>query len=583
MKQLLHTSTDGCHIVVAFHDTVYYYDHRKRRGTIYELLPTKRSVNNNATTGSKHHHENDATSSVAANQSTKAPVPEPVDPHEVQAVAVVTTNNNNNHHSTIWCAVARYDKSLTLYSFEEATAPNEDDMNSADDITKGESSNVVEMKMISPYLMHHTAKRVSSLAFATVPRPTTTTDSCLDLTVIVAGDVVGDANAYSLQQQQQQQQPAVGDERHDLDDDGDDHDNDAADDMPDQIVTKHRRLLLGHTASMLTSVHIVTESMSTTESNNIMNDNVTRSMKRQFILTSDRDEKIRVSRFPDTFCIEGYLLGHTAFVSSVAPIPSAFVSNGKNRCVSVGGDCTIRLWDYSTCHELAVASTDVESIKTETEQSTFIRANDDVTDKNEAVESDSPTTGPIPTKVAVATDGSMITTIYDECLTMDFWLVRTDHNNGSDDSTCTFDRIFRWTCPGQPFGMAFLDDKHFVLVMQEPYYMQQFKIICNDDTAVTTIVDVVAVDSDPCRTIQQSADERDILMTDALLEKDEYGCLKMGKMSERRGGAAVHPWNNFSRKETYADRLRRFRKRRREERLQQQQQQQLEESSQSQT
>ena len=51
----------------------------------------------------------------------------------------------------------------------------------------------------------------------------------------------------------------------------------------------------------------------------------------EYILTADRDEKIRLSRYPNAYNIEGYCLGHTEFVSHVKLIDS-------NRIISASGD-----------------------------------------------------------------------------------------------------------------------------------------------------------------------------------------------------------------------------------------------------
>lgn len=37
----------------------------------------------------------------------------------------------------------------------------------------------------------------------------------------------------------------------------------------------------------------------------------------RYILTVDRDEKLRISHYPQTFIIENFCLGHTAFINSV--------------------------------------------------------------------------------------------------------------------------------------------------------------------------------------------------------------------------------------------------------------------------
>ena len=61
-----------------------------------------------------------------------------------------------------------------------------------------------------------------------------------------------------------------------------------------------------------------------------------------YIITSDRDEKIRVSRFPNAYNIHCYCLGHTDFVTSIQ-----VVSNfQENILISASGDGTIRTWKY---------------------------------------------------------------------------------------------------------------------------------------------------------------------------------------------------------------------------------------------
>jgi tRNA (guanine-N(7)-)-methyltransferase subunit TRM82 len=58
-----------------------------------------------------------------------------------------------------------------------------------------------------------------------------------------------------------------------------------------------------------------------------------------FVLSGDRDEKIRVSQFPDGHNIETFCLGHTQFVSQIE-----FVDAGL--LVSGGGDDFLALWNW---------------------------------------------------------------------------------------------------------------------------------------------------------------------------------------------------------------------------------------------
>lgn len=62
---------------------------------------------------------------------------------------------------------------------------------------------------------------------------------------------------------------------------------------------------------------------------------------RTYVLTADRDEHIRVSRYPQSFVIEGFCLGHEAFVSTLL-VPSW----DKMQLVSGGGDEFLLRWDW---------------------------------------------------------------------------------------------------------------------------------------------------------------------------------------------------------------------------------------------
>lgn len=133
-------------------------------------------------------------------------------------------------------------------------------------------------------MVHVTAKRSSCLTFAW--------SKSLGGMILV-GDLVGDATAFPLQG------------------------------------TRKGRLLLGHTASMLTGIRLVGTDT---------------------LLTADRDEKVRVSSFPQTCIIKGFLLGHSAFLCSID-------TTVDNFCVTCGGDFTVRLWKLSTFSQVAQVDT----------------------------------------------------------------------------------------------------------------------------------------------------------------------------------------------------------------------------------
>lgn len=89
---------------------------------------------------------------------------------------------------------------------------------------------------------------------------------------------------------------------------------------------------LGHTSSVIT--HIAFPRVSC------------RSAHPRVVITCDRNEKIRVSAWPQTSVINAFCLGHTAFVSR-----AAFIGDSC-QLVSCGGDGMLRLWDTNTGFEI---------------------------------------------------------------------------------------------------------------------------------------------------------------------------------------------------------------------------------------
>ncbi len=88
-------------------------------------------------------------------------------------------------------------------------------------------------------------------------------------------------------------------------------------------------LLLGH-VSMLTAICVGT---TTTD----------QGVAREYIITADRDEHIRVSRgMPQAHVIEGFCLGHEDFVSRLCVAPGG----RAGVLISGGGDDDLFVWDW---------------------------------------------------------------------------------------------------------------------------------------------------------------------------------------------------------------------------------------------
>lgn len=70
--------------------------------------------------------------------------------------------------------------------------------------------------------------------------------------------------------------------------------------------------------------------------------NVWQTHDAKYIITCDRDEKIRVSCYPNTYNIQTYCMGHKEFVNHIAQIPHA-----NEFLLSTSGDGTVKIWNYT--------------------------------------------------------------------------------------------------------------------------------------------------------------------------------------------------------------------------------------------
>lgn len=69
----------------------------------------------------------------------------------------------------------------------------------------------------------------------------------------------------------------------------------------------------------------------------------------RYIVSSDRDEKIRVTNYPQSEVVESYCLGHLEYVSAIEEVKT---EQHGNILVSISGDRTLRLWQYTDGKEL---------------------------------------------------------------------------------------------------------------------------------------------------------------------------------------------------------------------------------------
>ena len=98
-----------------------------------------------------------------------------------------------------------------------------------------------------------------------------------------------------------------------------------------KILNFEHRLLLGHVSLLTDLVCIGLDSADSPSGR-----------RREYIITSDRDEHIRVSRsVPQAHIIEGYCQGHTEFISKIC-VPQ----NNPRLLISAGGDGLLLIWDW---------------------------------------------------------------------------------------------------------------------------------------------------------------------------------------------------------------------------------------------
>ncbi|OMH81355.1 tRNA (guanine-N(7)-)-methyltransferase non-catalytic subunit wuho [Zancudomyces culisetae] len=86
--------------------------------------------------------------------------------------------------------------------------------------------------------------------------------------------------------------------------------------------------------------------------NGIQNCDVGDSTNSEYVVTADRDEKIRISCYPNAYEIQSYCLGHKEFVTSIN-IPSI----NPNIIISGSGDLAIKVWELLTGKELLTVET----------------------------------------------------------------------------------------------------------------------------------------------------------------------------------------------------------------------------------
>jgi len=396
-------------------------DHR-----IIELLPDTTCPPNNGSK-SQVNEENDS-----SNKGLSTAMIEQKEMNTIQAV----TSQWLEERRTLLFAVSRYDKSLAIYSIladEIGEAKAEDQT-----LPTGEGC----VLKIKPIIIHKTNKRSCSLSFALIPPEDKDKKSII---IVVAGDLNGDATAYPTEM--------YGDNEMEKD---------------KQL---SRRILLGHTASVLTSVEIIGSK----------------------ILTSDRDEKVRVSSFPQTFNVEGYLLGHSSYISDVKIIRTKLAGS---KCITCSGDGTMRLFDYESFEQNTQINIPVQS--------------QDKTDETDGK------ILPSPVRLAIDNAGAIVAVIYDA-----FNVVQLFSISIKSDGTASLKLMQDIECPSCPLGVIFGMDDSINILTTEPKIIKLFP---GEDGLYIFVEDQISV------MLNDIVGSQCTTMPKSLLEKDETtGKLKLTK------------------------------------------------------
>ena len=367
-------------------------------------------------------------------------------------------------------------------------------------------------------------KRARSLAFCNVPSSSAGGVECH---AVLVGDLSGDALAFPL------------------------------------VKGAPPRLLLGHTASVLTGLKVVTST----------DDEV----RGKLLLTSDRDEKIRISCFPETHITKDYLLGHDLFISSMDAV-SKGVANGKAWCVSGSGDGTVRLWDYDSFKQIGMVPivlkpSDKNDSAKETEPSGGKGIDSHDFDEGAGEGTDEDCDEPeiaVPLAVGLSHHADRIVVARDGINAVDIHPIPSPSTASPLSSFISLHKRQTLDCPSQPLALGWLPDGSFLVLVGDPEYLLHFKPCSGGGDEYENVSPTSAF----CTSLRNAVGER-ISMPESTLERDSFGKLVLQKIRlleddeqddnpKEKNGGGLH-WQDAGRKVTAKMAEQRRRKRKREQ------------------
>ena len=352
--------------------------------------------------------------------------------------------------NVVLCAVSRCDKTISVYKINVS-------------VMQSKSEKSVQ---IQPDLVYKSPKRCSALTFAQLK----------ENTLLLGGDMCGDIIAYSTDNVQK------------------------------------RQLLLGHTASAITSIKVAT-----------LDNN------QQVILSADRDEKVRISHFPACFVIDGFLLGHTAFVSSID------VSQGTKKCITCSGDGSVILWDFTTHQRL--------SLPLHFEDSNLVKQSE--TGKNSKYPN-------IHTNVAIHPSGKLAIALRNLCQKIEVFDTAGDKLLQKDAIDC------RSTVLYASFGVFSGQDSLLIYTNQSPF-LRHYEV--SENFNLKDVSEISPLSRAVHEAVAQTSQGKDDI-PNSIIELDEWGNLMLNKSKENPNQQPKKPvWNTFERKKRDMEKEREKRKR----------------------
>jgi tRNA (guanine-N(7)-)-methyltransferase subunit TRM82 len=522
MKQLIHHSgpattlalNDQAFTIIELEKSVKAVNPKRTTTLIFELCTGKSTQKSESTEISKHENEdleNHDESNNNNNNSNNDQNHKTLNNQEIQAVSSIWFPTQ----SLLICAISRQDKTLSLYQIAL------DDYHTlTSESTNNTSTTSVKIK-IQSYLNYHLHKRACTLTFTSLPISThvTTGDNSIN-TIIIVGDLAGDAIAYSTNP---------------------------------TYAHKHR-LLLGHTASMLTSVFMGLPTTCVRK-----------------LITADRDEKIRISSFPQTFIVDGYLLGHSEYITDAIVLTKNYHDTNhsqnddspndntlrSNLCLSCSGDGTIKLWNYTTFQQLACVHISIQKQDNLDEipnPSLSITTIDDIEHDYQKMDDSTSSESCIPVRLAANSRGTLVAVMYHDLKIIHIFKIQITGDNASLELLQTI------TSPSMPLGLTFTtEDDSILVLMKEPNYIVRY---CNHSDVRFEEPSFCNL----CDEIVKLGNEMQVTMPETLLELDKTGKVKLvkNKLEDAEGFVKHEPWLNVERIDKAKERNRRHKKRKKE-------------------